>query len=67
MDGDLKQQCKLFIGGLHWKTQDSDLKDYFSKMGTVTDAMVSFPKLYIKPLKIIQKSFEISDLVSRRV
>jgi len=40
MDGDLKQQCKLFIGGLHWKTQDSDLKDYFSKMGTVTDAMV---------------------------
>lgn len=40
MDGDMKQQCKLFIGGLHWKTQDSDLKDYFSKMGTVTDAMV---------------------------
>lgn len=40
MDGDFKQQCKLFIGGLHWKTQDSDLKDYFAKMGTVTDAMV---------------------------
>ena len=45
MDGDLKQQCKLFIGGLHWKTQDSDLKDYFSKMGTVTDAMVIWWKL----------------------
>ena len=39
----MKQQCKLFIGGLHWKTQDSDLKDYFSKLGTVTDAMVGYP------------------------
>ena len=39
-DEEPEQIRKLFIGGLHWKTQDSDLKDYFSKMGTVTDAMV---------------------------
>ena len=37
---DLNQQKKLFIGGLRWKTEDSDLREYFSKKGTVTDAMV---------------------------
>lgn len=40
VDSDLNQQKKLFIGGLHWKTEDSDLRDYFSRKGTVTDAMV---------------------------
>ena len=39
-ENDLNQQKKLFIGGLHWKTEDSDLREYFSKKGTVTDAMV---------------------------
>jgi RNA recognition motif-containing protein len=39
-ENDFAQQKKLFIGGLHWKTQDSDLREYFSKKGTVTDAMV---------------------------
>ena len=38
-ENDLNQQKKLFIGGLHWKTEDSDLREYFSKKGTVTDAM----------------------------
>lgn len=40
IENDLNQQKKLFIGGLHWKTEDSDLREYFSKKGTVTDAMV---------------------------
>lgn len=35
-----QQQKKLFIGGLHWKTNDDDLRNYFSAYGTVTDAMV---------------------------
>ena len=35
-----QQQKKLFIGGLHWKTQDIDLRNYFSTFGIVTDAMV---------------------------
>lgn len=35
-----QQQKKLFIGGLHWKTNDDDLRQYFSTYGPVTDAMV---------------------------
>ena len=35
-----QQQKKLFIGGLHWKTHDDDLREYFSTYGVVTDAMV---------------------------
>lgn len=40
VDRNHHQQKKLFIGGLHWKTHDDDLRDYFSTYGTVTDAMV---------------------------
>jgi len=37
---DGQQQKKLFIGGLHWRTEDTDLRNYFSTFGQLTDAMV---------------------------
>lgn len=37
---DGQQQKKLFIGGLHWRTEDDDLRNYFSTFGLLTDAMV---------------------------
>ncbi len=37
---DGQQQKKLFIGGLHWRTEDTDLRNYFSTFGLLTDAMV---------------------------
>ena len=49
-----QQQKKLFIGGLHWKTQDIDLRNYFSTFGIVTDAMVSqLPRSGLVPMKTI--------------
>jgi RNA recognition motif-containing protein len=39
--GNNLQQKKLFVGGLHWRTVDDDLRQYFSGYGAVTDAMVS--------------------------
>ena len=38
---DGQQQKKLFIGGLHWRTEDDDLRNYFQTFGQLTDAMVS--------------------------
>ena len=57
-ENDLNQQKKLFIGGLHWKTEDSDLREYFSKKGTVTDAMVhiNFFIFYIYGLYLFRSS-----------
>ncbi|CAG5098273.1 Oidioi.mRNA.OKI2018_I69.XSR.g15516.t3.cds [Oikopleura dioica] len=37
---DGQQQKKLFIGGLHWRTEDDDLRNYFQAFGQLTDAMV---------------------------
>lgn len=33
---------KLFIGGLNWETNDKDLKEYFTKYGTVVDVSIKF-------------------------
>jgi hypothetical protein len=32
--------CRLFVGGLSWDTTVDDLREVFSKFGTVTDAVV---------------------------
>lgn len=31
---------KLYVGGLSWNTTDDQLKDYFSQVGQVIDAVV---------------------------
>ncbi|CAG2117331.1 unnamed protein product, partial [Medioppia subpectinata] len=33
---------KLFIGGLSWDTQESDLKDYFGTYGSVVDVSIKY-------------------------
>ena len=49
-----QQQKKIFVGSLHWKTQDKDLRNYFSTFGIVTDAMVSqLPRSRVVPMKTI--------------
>ncbi|KAK7796721.1 LOW QUALITY PROTEIN: hypothetical protein U0070_014572, partial [Myodes glareolus] len=32
--------CKMFIGGLSWKTSPDSLRDYFSKFGEIRECMV---------------------------
>lgn len=32
--------CKMFVGGLSLKTEDDSLREYFSKWGEITDAVV---------------------------
>jgi RNA recognition motif-containing protein len=36
---------KLFVGGLPWKTTEDELKDAFSKAGTVTSVAVITDKM----------------------
>ena len=36
----IQQDCKMFIGGLHLSTEVETLKDYFSKWGSIIDAVV---------------------------
>ncbi|UYV69126.1 HNRNPA2B1 [Cordylochernes scorpioides] len=35
-----EQYCKLFIGGLHYKTEEDTLKDHFSQWGEIVDCVV---------------------------
>jgi len=34
------ESCKMFVGGLSWQTTEETMKEYFSKFGTVVEAMV---------------------------
>ncbi|KAK3710926.1 hypothetical protein LTR37_009947 [Vermiconidia calcicola] len=36
----IKEDGKMFIGGLNWETTDQSLKDYFSQFGEVVDCQV---------------------------
>lgn len=36
---------KLYVGGLPYKTTDDELRDYFSKAGTVTSATIIMDKM----------------------
>ena len=54
---DGQQQKKLFIGGLHWRTEDTDLRNYFSTFGQLTDAMVYFTDLVLYPFGITKIRF----------
>jgi len=33
-------RCKIFVGGLSWKTDENKLRDYFSKLGPIADCAV---------------------------
>lgn len=35
-----KDNCKMFIGGLNWETDEEGLKKYFSKYGNVTELRI---------------------------
>lgn len=38
--GDDDDAGKIFLGGLSWDTTDDDLRDYFEKFGSISDATV---------------------------
>ena len=39
-----KQDCKVFIGGLSWETNDEKLRRYFENYGAVHEAFVSYDR-----------------------
>ena len=38
----IKQECKVFIGGLSWETTGEKLRAYFENHGAVREAFVSY-------------------------
>lgn len=39
-----KQECKVFVGGLSWETNDQKLRMYFENYGNVTEAFVNYDR-----------------------
>lgn len=44
-----EDKCKLFIGGLNYKTTDEEFKAYFSRFGNVIDSIIMIDKDTNKP------------------
>ena len=63
---DMKQECKVFIGGLSWETTGEKLRAYFENHGAVREAFVSYNRSSGRPRGfgfVVFESTEIADKV----